>query len=68
MLTQIDVLEFLITKGQGRTELELAEAIHGNRAYQQQVNQDCQLLVRRAKVERRGQGGAADPHRYYPIQ
>jgi hypothetical protein len=66
MLSQIDVLKFLITKGQGRTQLELSEAIHGNSAYQQQVNQECQLLVARGEVERRGQGGTADPYRYYP--
>jgi hypothetical protein len=68
MLIQIDVIEFLILQGPGRTERELAEAIHGNNAYQQQVNQDCKLLFQRGKVERRGHGGPADPYRYYPAQ
>jgi hypothetical protein len=68
MLSQIDVIEFLILRGPGRTERELAEAIHGAASYQQQVNQDCQLLAQRGKVERRGHGGSADPYRYYPIQ
>ena len=66
MLTQADVITFLVLKGSGRTERELAQAIHGNNAYQQQVNQDCQMLVLRGKVERRGQGGPADPYRYFP--
>jgi hypothetical protein len=68
MLSQIDVLKFLITKGQGRTQLELSEAIHGNSAYQQQVNQECQLLVARGEVERRGQGrhGRSLPLLPYP--
>jgi predicted transcriptional regulator len=68
MLTQIEVIEFLIEKGPGRTERELAEAIHGSASYQQQVNQDCQRLATSGKVERRGHGGTADPYRYYPIR
>jgi hypothetical protein len=66
MLTQIEVLEYLIHKGPGRTELELCEAICGSRAYQQLVNQDCRMLVNALKAERRGDGGQADPYRYYP--
>ena len=66
-MIQIDVLEFLIEKGPGRTEIELAQAIFGSEAYQQSVNQDCRLLVNRGKVERRGEGGRADPYTYYPI-
>jgi hypothetical protein len=67
MLIQLDVIVFLVAKGPGRTERQLAEAIHGSGAYQQQVNQDCQLLVQRNKVERRGDGGPNDPFRYYPM-
>ncbi len=66
MLTQADVITFLVLKGPGRTERELAMAIHGNNAYQQQVNQDCQMLVRQGKVGRHGHGGPADPYRYFP--
>jgi len=47
---------------------QLAEAIFGKRGYQQRVNQDCQLLVGRRAVERRGAGGSADPYKYYPAK
>ena len=36
-MIQIDVLQFLVGKGPNRTEVELARAIHGDAAYQQQV-------------------------------
>jgi len=65
MLTLADVLLFLIEKGPGRTESELAEAIFGDRAYQQRVNQDCRLLVSRGMIERRGTGGPSDPYKYF---
>ena len=65
-MTQIEVLEFLIQKGPGRVARELAQAIHGESAYQQQVNQDCNMLVDAGKVQRRGAGGADDPYRYWP--
>jgi hypothetical protein len=65
-LTIMDVLAFLIEKGPGRTEAELAEAIFGSAGYQQRVNQDCAMLDRRGIVDRRGAGGPADPFRYYP--
>ena len=66
MLVQIDVLEFLIAKGPGRTEAELSAAIHAGNGYQQRVNQDCQMLFSAGRVERRGAGGVTDPYRYYP--
>ncbi len=65
-MVQIDVIAFLIEKGPGRTEAELAEAIFADRASQQRVNQDCRMLLDRGAVERRGSGGHADPYRYYP--
>lgn len=65
-MIQQDVVAFLIEKGPGRTEAELAEAIFGDKAYQQRVNQDCRMLADRGAVERRGGGGAGDPYRYYP--
>jgi hypothetical protein len=65
MLTIGDVLVFLVQNGPGRTEAELAEAIFGDRAYQQRVNQDCVLLVNRGLIERRGKGGSSDPYRYF---
>lgn len=67
MLTIGEVLVFLIEKGPGRTEAQLAEAIFGDRAYQQRVNQDCQLLANRRLVQRHGAGGPADPFKYYPV-
>jgi hypothetical protein len=65
-MVQIDVLEFLIEKGPGRTETDLARAIHGGTAYQQQVNQDLRMLVGLGKAERRGDGGPNDPFKYHP--
>ncbi len=64
--TILDVLAFLIEKGPGRTASQLAEAIFAENAYQQRVNQDCNLLVDRGRAERRGLGGPGDPYRYYP--
>lgn len=65
-MTNLDVLGFLIKKGPGRTEAQLAEAIFADHAYQQRVNQDCVLLVNKGIVERRGDGGPSDPYKYYP--
>lgn len=48
----------------GMTELEIAKAIYGPAAQQPQVNQACRSLVRRGAIERRGQGGPADPFVY----
>ncbi len=68
MLTKQDVLQYLVEHGPGRTAVELAQAIHGQSAYQQQVNQDCEMLSHVGTVERRGAGGPADPYRYFPEQ
>jgi hypothetical protein len=53
-----DMLQYLIQKGPGRTELELARAIHGDKAYSQSINTYCVMLVIEGKAERRGAGGA----------
>ncbi len=68
MTTISEALVFLVEKGPGRTEAELAEAIYGPgpQAYQQHVNQDCRMLADARKIERRGAGGPADPFRYFP--
>lgn len=66
MATLREVVEFLIEKGPGRTETELAAAIFGPAGYQQRVNGDCNLLMNRGRVERRGEGGPSDPYRYFP--
>lgn len=68
MLKIADALVFLIENGPGRTEAELAEAIFGDQGYQQRVNGDCNLLVNRGAIERRGSGGPSDPYRYYVKQ
>jgi hypothetical protein len=62
------IIQYLIEHGPGRTELDLAKAIHGEAGVQQNVNQDCEALARMERVERRGAGGPAQPFRYYPKQ
>lgn len=62
----IEVLAFLIEKGPGRTEAELAKAIYARAGYQQRVNEDCRILADSGRVERRGGGQRGDPYRYYP--
>ncbi len=66
MTTIHEVVRFLIDKGPGRTEAELAEAIFGKNGYQQRVNQECRMLSESGMIERRGSGGQADPFKYYP--
>ena len=63
--TIADKLLCLIRKHPGNTEGELAEILFGPEAYQQRVNGNCRLLIRRRLVERRGEGGPSDPYRYY---
>jgi hypothetical protein len=46
------------------TELDIAKAMYGARAVQQQVNQQCRLLVKLGLVERFGVGGKDDPYTY----
>lgn len=64
-MTLADAIVFLVQKGPGRTEAELAEAIYGKTGYQQQVNQECRLLVGHGKIVRKGNGGPGDPFRYF---
>ena len=66
MATLSEVLMFLIDKGPGRTETELADAI-GNRALDHQVSTECHRLVDQGKVRRRGVGSLFDPFTYYPV-
>jgi len=66
MLTKIDVIEYLIENGPDRTEIELSKALYGPTGYQQQVNQECSMLVSSGRVKRRGAGGVNDPFRYFP--
>ena len=65
MATLSEVLVFLIEKGPGRTEAELADAI-GNRALEHQVGAECRRLADQEKIRRRGTGSLFDPFTYYP--
>jgi hypothetical protein len=67
-LVQMDVLAYLVRVGPGRTAAELAQAVHGDAAYQQQVNQDLVSLVSNGSIERRGNGAPGDSFRYYPAE
>jgi len=54
----------LVRRRPGMTELEIAKAIFGPGAAQQQVNQHCRSLLKQGRVERNGGGGQADPFSY----
>ena len=58
----------VVKRRPGMTELEIARALHGPTAVQQQVNQECRRLVKLGSVTRRGRGGVADPFTYYPAR
>ncbi len=66
MLIKRDVVRYLIEQGPGRTAVQLAKAIHGSSGYQQQINQDCEMLARMGTIERRGAGGPTSSYRYFP--
>jgi len=66
-MRRIDVLEYLIRKGPGRSETELTRAIHGGMAHKKRLNDECALLLEEGKIERRGAGLKSDPYRYWPI-
>lgn len=54
----------LVKRRPRMTELEIAKAIHGPGAVQQQVNQHCRALLKSGQLERRGSGGPSDPYTY----
>jgi len=64
-MTNAEALEFLVNKGPGRTELELAKAIYGDRGEEPMVQQDIVSLEGQGKVVRRGAGDTTDPFRVY---
>jgi hypothetical protein len=66
MTTLADVLVFLIWKGSGRSERELAEAVYGCGANQQLVNQDRRMLADRGRVAMKGAGGSGNAYCYFP--
>ena len=61
-----EVLVFLIEKGAGRTETELADAI-GDRALEHQISAECRRLVDQGKIRRHGVGSLFDPFTYYAV-
>ena len=68
MISINDVVAFLIEKGPGRSQAELAEASFGSSGYQQRVREECHMLLNAGDVERRGSGVAGDPYRYFPAR
>ena len=50
----------------GLTELEIARAMYGKDATQQQVNRYCRELDELGLIERSGVGGPGDPYVYFP--
>ncbi len=62
-----DEILSLVRRQPGLSELGIAKSIFGPSAIQQQVNQDCRLLINRRLIERRGAGGRADPFTYHPM-
>ena len=66
-LAQIDVLLYLIENRPGRSALELAQAIYGERATELGVERDLVRLVSSGEIERRGIGSLTDPHSYYAV-
>ena len=65
-LRVLDVVLFLIENGPGRTQSQLAEAIFGERTYQQRVNVACGILSSTGRVERHRNGGRKSPYTYHP--
>jgi hypothetical protein len=63
-LTSADRVLEIVRRRPGLTELEIAQAMYGASAVQQQVNQDCRFLVKLKLIERLGVGGKGDPFTY----
>ena len=52
----------IVKRRPGMTELEIAKAMYGPSAVQQNVNQECRLLIKLGLVDRLGVGGRGDPY------
>lgn len=63
--TIYSALLFLIEKGPGRTEGELAAALFGREGCRTRISFDCRLLEQRGLIQRTGSGVARDPYRYH---
>jgi hypothetical protein len=67
-LAQIDVLRFLITKAPGRTAVQPAIAVYGEKSARHRIATSLDTLFARGKVSRRGEGVRLKPYRYYPAR
>lgn len=67
-MTIADDILALVERKQHRLKLtaeDIAEMLFGQAGgYQQRVNSDCNLLVDRGKLVKKGNGGPADPFTY----
>lgn len=61
-----DVLVFLIEKGPGRTEADLAQAIFADAAYADRVGDELRALSAMNLVEKRDDDSAEELYRYFP--
>jgi hypothetical protein len=64
-MTTADRIVDIVRRRQGMTEIEIARALYGADAKQQQVNADCRHLVESGALERQGVGGPGDPFTYH---
>jgi hypothetical protein len=60
-----DKIVDLVRRRPGMTELEIAKALFGPAAMQQQVNQQCRALLKSGRIVRLGSGGGSDPYTYH---
>jgi hypothetical protein len=65
-LRVLDVIQFLVENGPGRTQAELSQATYGDDGYQQRVTVACNILSSTGRVERRGKGGRKSPYTWHP--
>jgi hypothetical protein len=63
--TTADRILDVVRRRPGLTELEIAKALYGENAKQQQVNPDCRYLWESGAIERLGVGGPGDPFVYH---
>jgi hypothetical protein len=64
----IDDLEKLIRDRPEMKATELAMALYGPSGYYDRIGGLCRQLFQAYRIERRGNGGAGNPFRYYPAQ
>lgn len=61
--TRRDVVEEIVRRKPGLTEIQIAEEIFSN-PYQQRVNPICRAMVTEGRLRRSGRGGMNDPYTY----